>query len=120
MQRYTTTRGSKSRESQEPGQCFFSNQCAWSWLALFVRGRLDVTNLGVSSVAFVVPCMGLSVLSCGCRVKTLLCKTMSVCGWFVSGREQPFELELSTAWVHVWLCSVSLAVEFCGLNLKTL
>jgi hypothetical protein len=102
MQRYTTTRGSKSRESQEPGQCFFSNQCAWSWMALFVRGRLGVTNLGVSSVAFVVPCMGLSVLSCGCRVKTLLCKTMSVCGWFVLGRGQPFELELSTAWVHGW------------------
>jgi hypothetical protein len=55
MQRCTTTRESKSRESQELGQCSFSNQFAWPWMFLFVRGRLGVTSLGVSSVAFWCP-----------------------------------------------------------------
>jgi hypothetical protein len=52
-------------------------------------------------------------------LKTLSCKTLLVCGWFVSGRGQPFELELSTACAHGWfVCLVSLAVESCGVNLK--
>jgi hypothetical protein len=52
MQRCTTTRESKSRESQDLGQCSFSNQFAWSRVIFVVRGRLDVASLGVSRVAF--------------------------------------------------------------------
>jgi hypothetical protein len=42
---------------------------------------------------------------------------MLVCGWFVSGRGQPFELEPLGA--HGWfVCLVSLAVESFVVNLK--
>jgi hypothetical protein len=46
MQRCTTTRESKSRESQELGQCFFSNQFAWLWMLFVCSGKAWCNKFG--------------------------------------------------------------------------